>query len=129
MDDNITQSPIAAPFVVIDGMRLTLKWTFLAEYEADRMGFDVPGFLTGLKTSNTGKITGFMKMFVAMTAHEFNAVGRPVPDPSYWAAVIDKNPDKFKEICDAVAACLRAKMTPPTVSLRESAATGPELKN
>ena len=120
--DNITQSPLAAQVVVIDGMRLTLKWTFLAEYEADKIGLDVAQFLAGLREQNVGKVTGFMKMFVAMTAHEFVAVGRPVPGPDYWAAKLEKEPDKFREILRSRGSDAAGKNTGVDGELREPAA-------
>lgn len=128
--DAVTKSPLLDPVVVIGGMRLTLKWTFIAELEADKLGLDVPALIRTLKAANVGRVSSIMKLFVAMTAHNFLAVGQPVPSVDYWAVQIDTSPELFKAICDAVVKVLNAKMTAPAqTKLREPASNQePEYK-
>lgn len=129
MLDNVTLAPGQPVSVTIAGVAYTLKFSILAEYEADALGVDVRQFLGGLRDASVGTLSNFMKLFSAMVAHHFVALKQPAPTPAQWAAAIDAEPTgKLREVCDAVGKCLISKMQASSaVRLQEATpAQGPQ---
>jgi hypothetical protein len=119
--DNVTQSPIRYEQITVGGLVLTLKWSFRAEFEADKFGVDVKQLFSALKKTNTGTLTGMLGMFAAMVSHNFIAAGKPVPSPEYWAGVFDtEEPEKWAEACAAIGKTLESKVKASAMKLRES---------
>ena len=109
--DAVTGSPVKYPSVKLGGVEYTLKFSVLAEFIADDLRLNLREFFNGLRGDNVGTLAGFLKLFSAMVAHNFVALGQPVPKPEHWAAVLDREePSKTAEVCQAVGECLQAKM-------------------
>lgn len=129
-----TGAPNSDPIITIGGGSFSLRFSFIAQYEADRLRVNLVDFIAGLKTNNTGTLSSFVALFASMVAHNFTAIGQPVPTPEYWASMLDretrdKRSEVFGRVADVLAAWLK-EQAPAAVRLQESAPSaesGPTL--
>lgn len=113
MIDKATKAPSLGTPVKIGGVVYTPKFSLLFETEADDMGVDLKRFIGGLRDSNTGTLSNYMKLWAAMVSHHFLPLHQDPPSARQWAAAIDEEEDpaaKLREVCDAVGSCLMAHM-------------------
>ena len=109
-------SGLAFQSITIAGRTYTLKPDGLYEYFADMWGVDFSTLGEQLAPDKkTGRFVLFVKLFAALTAHNFLKIYQPARTPEEWAALIPK--EQIKEMVDAVvAAAWPKKIQPEQVS-------------
>jgi hypothetical protein len=113
------------PVITLAGQTYSLRFSFIAQYEADKLKVNLRDFVGGLRTNNAGTLSTFVALFAAMVAHNFTAMGQPVPTPDYWVGLLDgqtaeKRGEVFQLVADVLAAWLK-KRASEVIKLQEPA--------
>lgn len=130
MPEKTTGAPALDPTVEIGGTVYTLRFSFMAQYEADRLGVNLRDFINGLKATRTGTLSSFVALLAAMVAHNFIAARQEAPAPEYWAMQLDLMPEAkragvFNTVAQVLGEWLK-KQASEAVRLQEPApAQGP----
>ena len=85
-------APLTPPSITIGDSTYTLKWTLLSRYIFGKLR---------RKGEILSDLTTTLDFFAAAVAHNFEAMGQPIPGPENWAARIP--PEKWQEVCDVTA--------------------------
>lgn len=132
MIQKTTGAPAEDAMVTIDGQQYSLRFSFVAQYEADRLRLNLRDFINGLQSRSVGTVTGFVALLAAMLAHNFIEIGQPAPEPQYWVGKLDRmtkqaRSDVFTRVADVMGQWLKEQV-PAEVRLQEPAPTqGPTL--
>jgi hypothetical protein len=85
-------APLTPPSIKIGDREYTLKWTLLSRYIFGKLR---------RKGEILSDLTTTLDLFTAAVAHNFEALGQPIPGPENWAALIPQ--EKWQEVCDVTA--------------------------
>lgn len=85
---------------------LTLRWSTLFTYCADKWGVPLLTLLEELASKGPGKFSMTIDLFAAMVAHEFS--GGAIPKPEQWAAALSD--EDVKGITEAVLVVLKNRV-------------------
>lgn len=126
MMPNLNALPIDYPKVVIGGLALELKKSFLAEFMLDQAGVDLKRAATALQDGTPGRVAFITQMLAACCAHQYVARHETPPTAEQWAARISEEKDPtetFRNVAKAVFECV-AKAQPAAVPTQAPAAVG-----
>jgi hypothetical protein len=118
--------PIAYPKIVIGGLTLELKKSFLAEFMLDKAGVDVKQAAEAFQSSGPGRVAFVTQMLAACCAHQYVARHETPPTAEQWAARISEEPDPsetFRQVAKAVFEAI-SKAQPAAVPTQAPAAVG-----
>ena len=108
-------TPLGDPNVTIDDGKtsesLTLKFSLLCQYTADRRGVDLEHLIEQMRTPGPGKLAMVLDLFAAMVSHNYVESSKSVPTAEQWALRIPE--DAMPDISKAVIACLGKRLGLP----------------
>lgn len=111
-------SPIDWPIVQVGDQRLTVRWTFYAQWLLSKRKVRVSELPRLMKEVDPAIVDVMVECFAAAVSENFTKRGQVAPDAEYWAATISENggDEKFKELNAAIwAAVGKAPRSVPPV--------------
>jgi hypothetical protein len=115
------------PVVQIGQQRLTVRWTFYAQWLLSKRHVNVRALGNMIESRDPALVDLLVECFTAAVAENFTSQGLPVPTPEQWALAISSQPDKWQEINAAIWEAVRKARPAASPAPQETAQTGAPL--